>query len=311
MPLISSTYNPSFFFKNKHINTVYRTLFSNVNVNYKRKRFETNDNDFIDVDFISKNSKELILAIHGLEGSSDSSYIKSIAQYSQKLNIDFACMNLRGCSGELNNQFSSYHSGKTEDLIFIINQLKEQYTSIHLLGYSLGANLILKYLGETQPSCCIKKAVAISVPLDLTSTSYQLSEKSNFIYLNRFMKSLKAKAIQKGITHNKKSFVEKIKTASNFIDFDNLYTAPAHGFKDAHEYWDINSSKYYVEKITTPTLIINAKDDPFFREASFPYSMIKNLPQVYLERPKHGGHVGFNSSEKNWLEKRILNFFFE
>ncbi len=317
MPLIDqSSYTPSFFFKNGHVNTMYRAVFSKPTVAYRRERIELVDGDFIDLDFSSVGSKKLVLLIHGLEGSSNSSYMIAMANELNKNGYDAVSMNLRGCSGEPNRLLATYHSGKTEDIEAVYAVLLEKdYQEHHMVGYSLGGNLTIKYLGE-KPRAHIQTAVAVSTPCDLKSTAIKMTAVSNALYLNVFLKTLKEKAIQKSEqfpnSFLSKSYIQKIKT---FRELDDLFTAPANGFKDAEDYWTQASCKQYISNVATKTLLINALDDPFFTKDSYPIKEAEKHPCFYLEMPKYGGHVGFmtyfNTQRLPWCEQRIVSFIEE
>ena len=317
MPILKSTYKPFFLFKKKHFNTVFRTFFTYNKIEYIRERLELDDGDFIDLDFSNVNSSTIIIALHGLEGSSSSKYILALAKLFNQNKKDFVAVNLRGCSGEPNRLLSSYHSGKTDDLGLIINHIDTNYPhkNILLVGYSLGGNVVLKYLGEQGQNINpkIKCAVTISAPCDLTSSSIKLAGAQNKLYMYKFMNTLKSKTLQK-LEQYPDSFLEKkaIKSAKNFYDYDNLYTAPAHGFKNAEDYWAKSSSKPFLYRIKIPTLMISSLDDTFLSDECYPYEIAEKHSQLYLETPKYGGHVGFNSKliGKNgyWLEKRIVDF---
>ncbi|MCF6181322.1 alpha/beta fold hydrolase [Lutibacter sp.] len=316
MPINESKYTPNFIFKNKHINTAFKTLVYHQKINYKRERIETPDNDFLDLDFSTKNSETCVIALHGLEGSATSKYIISAISYLNNQGIDAVAVNFRGCSGEPNKQPYSYHSGKTDDLSLVINYIIKNYTykNIFLLGYSMGGNIMLKYLGETENiNPIIKGGIAFSVPCDLKGSAEALSSKHNKIYLNRFLKTLKDKTfkiIHKYPTINLSK--EKIINSKTFEDFDNAVTAPLFHFKNAEDYYSKNSSKPFIKNIKTPTLLVNALDDVFLSETCYPYKICKNNKQVTFETPKYGGHVGFNTSfitkNNTWGEQRILQF---
>ncbi len=316
MPIVTSTYKPSLLFKNGHINTVYKTLFYSNSIEYKRTRIDTPDNDFLDLDFSLNGSKTLVLALHGLEGSSNSKYIISLVRHLNSSKIDCLAVNFRGCSGEDNNLLPSYNSGKTDDVGTIIQYVitNFNYKNIVLVGYSMGGNIALKYLGENPllPTE-IKGAIAISVPTNLEGSAMALSQPKNFIYLNRFLRTL----IKKGLAKNEKFpnstlDTSAIKAAKSFADFDNAVTAPLFGYKNAQDYWTKCSSKPFIPFITLPTLIINALDDTFISESCFPYKEASNHKNVYLETPNYGGHVGFNSTllkkDPLWSENRVLAF---
>ncbi|PHR74578.1 MAG: alpha/beta hydrolase [Lutibacter sp.] len=317
MPLLTSDYKPSYLFKSTHFNTVFRTFFMHATNNYNRERLELKDGDFIDLDFSTVNSDTIVIALHGLEGSSNSKYILAISRYINQQKIDVVAINHRGCSGEPNRLMESYHSGKTDDLDSVIKYIDQNnaYKNIILLGYSLGGNMTLKYIGEQGKNINrkIKCGIAISVPCDLTGSSVALARSENKIYMKKFLKSLKPKTLYK-LKQFPNSFLKKdtILAAQNFYDYDNLYTAPAHGYKDAEDYWKKCSSKPFLSEIKIPTLLINALDDTFLSEECFPTEIAENSKFFFLEMPKFGGHVGFNSRmvSKNgfWVEKRIYKF---
>ncbi len=315
MPIVSnSKYNPLLLLSNKHINTIIPSLFRKVDIEYQRERLQTPDNDFIDLDYSSKGNNKVVLVLHGLEGSSKSSNVKGIVNISNLNNYDAVVLNFRGCSGEPNKLLSAYHSGKTDDIDLVIRHLSSKYNSISTIGFSLGGNALLKYLGEGHPSVeLIKKAVAISVPCDLKSSALQMAKTSNSVYMKRFLKTLKHKVFKKCKTHTDHSIdLMKIKGSKTFADFDNEYTAPVHGFKNAELYWELNSCKPFLKKITTPTLLINALDDPFLTPDCFPFEIAKTSNSLFLETPKKGGHMGFLSNTGingiYWHEKRAIEF---
>jgi predicted alpha/beta-fold hydrolase len=286
-------------------------------VEYSRKRVTTWDQDFIDLDFSLVGSKTLVILIHGLEGSSQSKYILAATSEFNNEAMDTVAFNLRGCSGEDNLLLQTYHSGKTDDVHFIINYILKNYSyqNIVLAGYSLGGNLTLKYMGEFAKtlSSKIKCAIAVSVPVDLASSSVAMSSYKNKIYMEAFLKTLRLKVLEKA--HKFPEFKldkDKLFKAKAFSDFDALYTAPVYGYSGAEDYWEKASSKPYLKSIETPTLLISSEDDPFLAAACFPIKEAKASKNFYLEMTKYGGHVGFISSfliDKNrWLENRMLNF---
>jgi uncharacterized protein len=317
MPLLKSTFFPTLPFRNSHFNTVYRAVFMKEHVSYDRKRIHTWDQDFIDLDFSLVGSKTLVILIHGLEGSSQSKYILAATKEFNNEGLDTVAFNLRGCSGEDNLLLQTYHSGKTEDVHFVINHLLENYSydDIVIVGYSLGGNLTLKYMGEyaNTQSSKIKCAVAVSVPIDLASSGKEMSALKNKLYMDEFLKTLRKKVLLKA-----KNFPEfhldkdQLLKAKVFRDFDALYTAPVFGFSGPEEYWEKASSKPYLSKIEKPTILITSQDDPFLPAACYPIQEANASKNFYLEITKYGGHVGFISSflpqENRWLENRMLNF---
>ncbi|WP_331365527.1 YheT family hydrolase [Polaribacter sp.] len=287
---------------------------------YARKRVTTWDHDFIDLDFSLVGSKTLVVLIHGLEGSSESKYITSTSNHLNDIGLDAVCFNLRGCSGEDNLQLPTYHSGKTEDVDFIINHLLENYDyeNIILVGYSLGGNLTLKYLGENTSnlSTKIKGGIAVSVPIHIASAEIEMDKLKNKLYMEVFFKTMKNKVLEKA--HKFPEYQldkDKLFKATKFKHLEYLYTVPVFGFESPEDYWEKASSKQYVSNIDRPALLINAKDDTFLSKECFPFEEAKSSDYFHLEVPDYGGHVGFMSSfkpsENRWLENRIARFIKE
>ncbi|GFD75100.1 YheT family hydrolase [Tenacibaculum sp. IMCC1] len=319
MPIISDTFSPSLPFKSAHFNTVYRPLFMKDTIEYNRKRVTTWDADFIDLDFSIVESKSLVLLIHGLEGSSQSNYMIRTSNHLNNIGFDTVCMNLRGCSGEDNLLLETYHSGKTDDVEFIIKHLNSNYNyeNIIIIGFSLGGNLTLKFLGEYNniPSE-IKGGIAVSVPVDLTSSQAELNKLKNKIYLNEFLRTMKLKLLQKA--EKFPDFLldkELLFKANKFRHLEKQYTVPVFGFKSSEDYWEKASAKPFIPEIKVPTLLINALDDSFLSKECYPIKEAKNMKNFYLSTPNYGGHVGFISSfsntENRWLEQRISKFIHE
>jgi len=299
---------------------MYRPLFMKENSNYTRKRIFTWDADFIDLDFSKVNSNTLTVLIHGLEGSSESKYMISTTHELNGKGIDTVAFNLRGCSGEDNLLLGTYHSGKTEDVAFVMNHLLDNYDyeNIILVGFSLGGNLTLKYLGEFADSLSpiIKGAIATSVPIDIASSERQMNKIKNKLYIDQFLKTIRLKVLEKSYKFpDFKLDKEKLFKASRFKHLEHLYTVPVFGFDSPEDYWQKASSKPYLSKINRPTLLINAEDDSFLGEECFPYEEAGDSEVFFLEVAKYGGHVGFISTfkqqESRWLEKRISKFIDE
>jgi uncharacterized protein len=311
--MTSTVYVPPFFLFSPHLETIYPALLRRVTLKpYSRERIPTPDNDFLDLDWLQQSSHKLVIISHGLEGNSQRPYIKGMAKVFFDTGYDVLAWNYRGCSEEVNKQLRFYHSGATDDLGTVIDHAidNKRYSEINLVGFSLGGNITLKFLGEKRSRPQIKKAIAISVPMDLQSSCEKISQPANWIYARRFLKSLKRKVQMKsqrmaGLDING---MDRIKTLH---DFDDRYTAPLHGFKNAVDYYTRCSSIHFVKDITTPTLIINTLNDPFLSEACFPVQLLKDHPHVVLEILHRGGHVGFTQFNKNglyWSEQRAIDF---
>ncbi len=317
MPILKPTYNPLFVFKNGFVSTVYSGLIRRVDLEQKRERLTLRDGDFLDLDwsFSASNTNALILCFHGLEGHGQRPYLTAVAKTFNAQGVDAACVNFRGCSGSDNLKFRSYHSGATEDLEDIIDHVLnlEHYTTIYLFGVSLGANLILKYMGErnTIPHE-IKSVVAISVPCNLYGSCVELHKLKNKLYAIRFLNHLKRKLHFKAVKHPDKISIQDIEQIKSLFDFDNVYTSKAHGFKNALEYYTKCSSLQFLPNITRPTLIINALNDSFLSPECYPVKEAKNNTNLYLEMPDYGGHVGFvDKNNVYYNEKRTLEFILQ
>ncbi len=312
-------YTPPPLFHNGHIQTIFPVLFRKFKTDlYTRERITTDDNDFLDLDWSYTESDRLAVISHGLEGNSHRAYVVGMARAVNSGGWDALAWNYRGCSGEPNRQLRSYHNGSTDDLARVINHAKEtgRYKTIALIGFSLGGNLTLVHLGREHSMVdpLVQKAVVFSVPCDIKSSAHALTAGKNVIYMKRFLKMLHGKIKAKmAIMPDKISDTgySRIKT---FKQFDDRYTAPIHGFRDAEDYWEKCSSKQYIPEIMTPTLIVNAKNDPFLPPSCYPSAEVSSNNNVDLEKPVSGGHTGFvqfNRERVYWSEKRAILFLNE
>lgn len=314
MPIVQSTYKPSFLFKKGFISTVYSGLIRKVELQQERERITLRDHDFIDLDwsFSKTKSDKLIILLHGLEGSGQRPYMTGPAKLFNNNGIDAVCVNFRGCSGEDNLKYRSYHSGATDDLEDIIQFIikNKAYSSIYFHGISLGANVICKYLGERdEVPGQIKAVVAVSVPCDLNGSCLELHTLKNKLYAMRFLKHLKNRLRTKVEKFPKELSLEDFNTIKNLKQFDDVYTSKAHGFKDALDYYEQSSCLQFLPNIKTPTLIINALNDSFLSPECYPVKEAKANPNLHLEMPNYGGHVGFVGKKNIYYnEKRALEF---
>ncbi len=315
MPLVKSTYKPPILFRSGHLSTIYSSKLRVPPPLYQtRERIHLKDGDFLDIDwsYSQNKSHQLAILIHGLEGNAQRPYMKGVASHLNKNDWDTVAVNLRGCSGEPNKLFRSYNAGSTEDLEAVLQHIFKNYhySSIVLNGFSLGGNLILKYLGERKTLPVeIKKAVVISTPLMLDKSLEELNKFSNSIYARFFLKSLRKKIKEKTEMFPNEISENEQKKIKTLLDFDMVYTSKAHGFKDAYEYYHKNSSLQFLPEIKIPVLIINAQNDSFLSPACLPYDLAKHNEYIHLETPKYGGHVGFfDKNNVYYNEKRTLDF---
>lgn len=314
MPILESTYKPRFYFKNGFISTVYSGLVRRVSLIQERERITLIDGDFLDLDwsYSENKSNKLIILLHGLEGNGQRPYMTGAAKLFNKNGIDAVCVNFRGCSGEDNLKYRSYHSGATEDLEAVIEYAisEKKYSEIYLKGISLGANIILKYLGERdEVPQQVKAAIAVSVPCYLAGSAKELHSFKNKLYHDRFLKHLVNRLKIKQQHFPDLLSVEDLKSINILMDFDTIYTSKAHGFKDAADYYEKSSCLKFLPNIKTPSLIINALNDSFLSPECYPVKEAKNNPYLFLEMPKNGGHAGFvDKGNVYYNERRALEF---
>ncbi len=306
-------YRPSFIFKNGHINTCFPTIFRKIEVKYRRERINTPDLDFLDIDWIKKGNNKVIVLCHGLEGSSKSKYIQGMAKYFSERGWDILAMNYRGCSGEINKKIKFYNMGQIEDLEEVLKKT-EDYKKVVLAGFSLGGGLVLNYLGskKTLPTN-IHCAMAVSAPCDPLGSARTFVKKENRIYRDYFMKKLKSKIVEKNILNPGKINLDGILECKTIEEFDDIFTAPQYGYRDALDYYEKVSPKHSIPNIKIPTLILMAEDDPIMSESCYPIKEAKKNKKITLEITKYGGHVGYARlfGEHYWLEERLFEFVTE
>jgi len=309
------SYSRPFFFFNEHVETIFPSLLRTVSLEpYQRERIATPDDDFLDLDWLTQGSSNLIIISHGLEGNTQRAYIKGMARAGYTHGFDILAWNYRGCSQEMNKAIRFYHSGATDDLSTVIEHAHSlgRYNQIYLVGFSLGGNLTLKYLGEKRPRPdSLKKSITFSVPMDLHSSCEKISKPSNWIYSQRFLKSLRKKVIDKSKIISGLD-VRGLASIKTLREFDDHFTGPIHGFKDALDYYHQCSAIRVLQQISIPSLIISAANDPFLSPECYPHQLVMNHAKVSFESPVYGGHVGFTQFNKNglyWSEQRAIDFF--
>lgn len=316
MPQITSTYKRPILFANKHIETIYPALFRpKVPLSPDTQRLELPDGDFVDLDWYKTGSDKLIILSHGLEGDARRPYTLWMVKRLLREGWDVLAWNYRSCSGEMNRLLRFYHSGDSEDLRTMLNLAVKptSYKKLALVGFSVGGNITLKYLGEQGEDLDNRLvcAVTFSVPCDLASGAEHLAKFQSKIYMNRFMKSLKHKVKEKAKLHPGKLSVKELDGMTTFRAFDEIYTAPLHGFKNAEEYWRKNSSRFFIPNIKIPVLLVSAENDPFLTKECYPVEAAGKLNNFFLEIPAHGGHCGFAQFDNNqfyWSEDRCVEF---
>jgi hypothetical protein len=316
VPIIPSSYRAPWFLRNGHAHTIYPVAFRRVpEVRYIRERIELEDGDFLDVDWSRVQGKSALVIAHGLEGSSDGAYVRGMARAFNERGWDVAAMNFRGCSGEPNRLLRSYHSGATDDLLHIVQHVNRAgYDRVGLVGFSLGGNMVMKLLGELGANipAWLVGGVGISVPCDLKAACETMARRINAPYMRRFLVSLRQKLQSKQarfpVEMNDAGY-ERLKT---FRHFDDRYTAPIHGYRDAEDYWARCSALAFLPAIQCPALLLNSLDDPFLAQECFPREIAAAHRWLHLETPINGGHVGFAGGGlrhgEYYSERRALEF---
>ena len=316
-------FQPSFLLKNRHIQTVYASLFRKaIDLDIQTEEFELSDGDFVDVYWHKCQNptphSPIIILFHGLTGSYKSPYIQGMMQAAHRADFNAVLMHFRGCSGRDNRMPRSYHSGDTQDAREFIESLKKRYPKAKLfgVGYSLGANMLLKFLGEEKKSAPLDAAVAVSAPMLLDRCADKMNRGFSRFYQHLLLKDLHIALEKKYEKHPMQKLInlpkEKIKNLKSFWEFDEAYTAKINGFASAQDYYTKCSAKQYLKNIEKRTLIIHAKDDPFMTQEVIP-SKEEISKKIELQILDHGGHVGFVEGTllrpHYWLEDRIISFF--
>ena len=328
--VFAAPYTAPFWLPGGHLQTIYAaTLGSAPQVDYRRERWELPDGDFVDVDWADPTNVEqnspanlppdlpIVVLFHGLEGNSQSGYARSLMAAAQAKGWQGVVIHFRGCSGVPNRLPRVYYAGDTPEMQLLLSRVQEHMPQapIYAVGVSLGANALLKWLGESgeEAKHIVSKAVAVSAPMDLAATATALDNGLNrILYTPRFVESMRPKALNmlarfpelqsQGLLDS-----EKIKAAKTIHDIDSAVTAKLYGAKDVEDYYAKNASKPWLTHIRLPTLILNAKNDPFVPEETLPTTS-EVSESVTLEYPETGGHVGFPGRD-DWLPNRILEFF--
>ncbi|MFN2354404.1 MAG: YheT family hydrolase [Desulfopila sp.] len=321
MPVLSTPdYTPRFPFTIGHVQTLYPTLFRPTPVTTPiHERIELDDGDFLDIDWHyhrpHHRSSKLAVISHGLEGNSRKKNMLGMAAQFTDHGWDVICLNFRGCSEEMNRLPRLYHSGVTDDLHTILSHglTTGNYRHAALIGFSMGGNQTLKYLGEAPEMLPpqVKGAVVFSVPIQLADSGTVLDHWTNRIYMEYFMKGLREKIRIKAAMFPELYDTTGLAEMKTFTPFDDKYTGPIHGFSGAADYYAQCSSKQFLHTIRTPTLIVQAQDDPFLPASCYPHEEARQNDNIFLEIPRYGGHVGFidnGSNNRYWLEYRAAAF---
>jgi len=324
-PFIPRPYVPAWWLPGPNAQTVAgRYLREATGVHYRRERIETPDGDFFDIDFATiegsrarppRDDAPIALVTHGLEGGSDAPYVLETCRALWDRGVRAVAMNFRTCSGEPNRLARFYHAGDTDDVAFVLDLLAGRFPGVPLaaVGYSLGGNVLLKYLGERGEQARVRVAAGISVPFDLGAGADKLQSTAiGRTYTGVFIRPMKAKFRQKLHMLADACDIERVLAARSFREFDDAATARLHGFSGADDYYARSSCGQFVPRIRVPTLLIHAEDDPFIPEAAIPREAIRANPCLTAVITPHGGHVGFVAGPpwrpEFWAEAEAARF---
>lgn len=312
MPLLEDTYsvhNP--FFRNSLISSVYPNIFRKVVVDSPSViRLDTKDGDFLDIDFYSNSGSYAAVLLHGFEGNSQRPYIKGMVRQFCDEDVDIYAMNFRGCSGVPNRTDKAYNAVNSDDLEQVVDYVSagKPYKGIFLMGFSLGGNVVLNYLGRKRPES-VTAAVAVSAPVYMPGSAKAIMSLKNRIYQRRFVKNVRNKMMEKQKMYPGLLDYDKVISARNLREIDQFYTAQIYGYWDAGHYYASASSLPYLDKIHVPTLLINAENDSFLSPECYPVAVAKKSEYLYFIKTKYGGHCGFWSGGAiYWHESRAMEF---
>lgn len=310
-------FKPAWWLRNSHLQTIWPTICRSdiKTLPLERERLELPDGDFLDLDWSGKKMPgPIVMILHGFEGSIDSHYSKGMLQTINQRGWRGVFMHFRGCSGEPNRLPRGYHSGDTKDVDFVVKTLLEREPNIEMaaIGYSLGGNVLLKWLGETGDKNPLKAATAISVPFDLHKALGRIEHGFSRVYQWYLVRGARERLLQKFEKVPAPIDISALSAVDGIQDLDGKYTVPMHGFSSVEEYYTTSSSRHYLHSIKVPTLLIQAKDDPFMSADIIP-EQYELSPQITLEVTDTGGHVGFVSGKlpwrpHYWLEERVPEF---
>jgi predicted alpha/beta-fold hydrolase len=302
-----------------HLQTIVPALRAPARVPLARERWDTPDGDFIDVDFAGDpSSPRLLVLFHGLEGGSDSHYARALATAACAAGLRLAIPHWRGCSGEPNRTRRAYHSGDSAEVDWILGKILGSGKALYAIGVSLGGNAMLKWLGErgAAAAAVVRRAAAVSAPIDLPAAGAALDRGLNrLLYTRMFLSTLKPKTLAKLEVFPDLFDAAVVRKARTFREFDDLVTAPLHGFRDVEHYWSASASGPFLGGIRVPTLLLNARNDPFLPAHALLAAARAASPDVLLEFPDSGGHVGFMTGpfpgRHGWLPQRLFRFLFQ
>lgn len=313
MPIIQSFYRPPAYLFSGHLQTIAPVLsVKRDNTLYKTEKLELADGDFLEIDWVRGGNDKLMILFHGLEGNSRSHYVQQMAVHFKNIGWDILAMHARSCGREMNRLPKLYHGGSTEDIESVVNEYANKYQSVVLMGFSLGANMALNYAARHETPANLLAIGTFSVPCNLRDSEKKIDRFINRIYKKKFLDKLKNKVRKMIVTHPDKYDISILDDVTTIGGFSANFTSPFSGFTSLDEFYSVGSCLDSLKKITIPTLIVNAQNDPFLSKSCFPVDLAKASENIFLDMPKQGGHTGFPiSMTESWMPLRLEQFLKE
>jgi uncharacterized protein len=306
--------HPPRFLFNGHLQTIFPSYRRVSGVTYQRERITTPDDDFLDLDWVYNGSRQLVILTHGLEGNSTRPYMMGMAKAFSEKNYDVVAWNCRSCSGEMNRQFRLYNHGEIGDIELVLNHAlsRRPYDSVHLVGFSMGGNISLKFAAVKMPPS-VKSVVAFSAPLCMESSIAVLDESSQWLYKKKFQSGLMPKAIEKAKRFPNRLSLSEVKAAfkGSWEAQQELFFVKINGYNNLNDFFQKGAAIHFIPDLKIPALIVQAKNDPLLSPACFPTQLAENHAFIHLEAPCEGGHCGFPLAfghGYSYAEKRAVQF---
>ncbi len=313
MPIMQSYYRPPAYLFNGHLQTIAPVFgVKRDNTLYQTEKLELPDGDFLEIDWIRGGHEKLMILFHGLEGNSRSHYVQQMAVHFKAIGWDILVMHARSCGREMNRLPVLYHGGSTEDIEVVVGKYADKYRSLVLMGFSLGANMALNFAGRHSIPANLRAVGTFSVPCDLRRSEQQIDRFINRVYAKKFLDKLKNK-VRKMVIHHPGSFdINVLDRITSIEAFSENFTAPFSGFNSLDDFYSAGSSLDSLKKISIPTLIVNAQNDPFLSDSCYPIDLAKASDNIFLDMPKRGGHTAFPiSTTQSWMPNRLEKFLMD
>lgn len=310
MPIVQSSYRPPAYLFNSHLQTLAPVFSIKPNNNlYQTEKFELPDGDFLELDWIKRGHHKLMILCHGLEGNSRSHYVQQMALHFSKTGWDILALNLRGCGKEINRLPILYHGGSTKDVATIVEKYAHYYNSLVLVGFSLGANILLNFIARHATPPNLLAAAAFSVPCDLYQSEQLIDKFFNRLYAQKFVTKLKNKVRKLEIQHPGIADINSLINVKSIQKFTAEFASPLCNFGTVEDYYSTGNCLNSLKDTNIPTLVVNAQNDMFLSKSSYPVSIAEKSNYVYLDMPKHGGHAAFPISfRESWMSIRLERF---